>query len=492
MRKEALKRLLVPLFFLVVFLLPALFLHNAMLQVRSDLLQRAIGIGRYVIGICLWLTLAWFIIRVIDEIGWPLLFERRFARTVPRLLKDFVRLTVLMAATGAIITDVFEESLSGFLAASGVVGLVLGLALRSMIADFFSGIALNLERSFMIGDYIQLEKGERGEVIEINWRTTVLKNLSGNYLIVPNSKISTMQIENYSKPENTHWMTSDVTLDFDVPIPRAERILAAAAKQAQAAIGGSAAPLAWVRDITAQGVQYSVIYSVPGLLRRGASRAEVMRAIMHHLSMAGIRPIHPQYNVYTGELSLRQPPHQPGDVAALLQHVPLFTAFDATEIAALAGRMQARLFTPDEAIVKQGDGGTSMYIVAEGLVYVYVEREASADAIQVNQLIPGEFFGEISLLTGEPRTATVKAAVDSLVYEITKDDLELILEKRPEIAEHLTQVIARHRLHTAQVLQNLTVEQQEVEIQNFAAQLLHKMRDFFRAFRSATAAPHQP
>ena len=132
-----------------------------------------------------------------------------------------------------------------------------------------------------------------------------------------------------------------------------------------------------------------------------------------------------------------------------------------------------------------------MFIVAEGLVYVYVERADSGDAVQVNQLIPGEFFGEISLLTGELRTATVKAAVDSLVYEITKDDLELILDKRPEIAEHLTQVIARHRLRTVEALQNLTVEQQEVEIQHFAAQLLHKMRHFFEVFRGPTAPKNQ-
>jgi CRP-like cAMP-binding protein len=293
-----------------------------------------------------------------------------------------------------------------------------------------------------------------------------------------------MQVENYSKPENTHWMTNFITLDFAVPTQRAERILTAAARQAQATIGGSAAPVVLVREITEQGVQYSVSYAVPGWLRRGVSRAALMRNIMHHLLLAGIHPVHPQYEIYTGALAAPQPQPQQGDICTLLQHVTLFTAFDDPEISALARRMQAHLFPPDGVIVKQGESSTSMYIVAEGLVYIYVERTESGDDVQVNQLGPGEFFGEISLLTGEPRTATVKAAVDSLVYEINKDDLELILEKRPEMAENLTQVIARHRLHTEQVLQDLTVEQQEVEIQNFAAQLLEKMRHFFSVFRS--------
>jgi small-conductance mechanosensitive channel len=123
-----------------------------------------------------------------------------------------------------------------------------------MIADFFSGIELNLERSFTIGDHLKLETGEGGEVVEINWRTTVLKNFSGNYCIVPNSRISVMRLEHFSQPENTRWMWNYITLDFDVPIAPAERILAAAVTQVQTAIGGHGAPLARVREITEHGV----------------------------------------------------------------------------------------------------------------------------------------------------------------------------------------------------------------------------------------------
>jgi small-conductance mechanosensitive channel/CRP-like cAMP-binding protein len=492
MSMEALKRLMAPAFFLLVFLLPALYVDEAILQVSSHLLQRAIRIGHYAIGIGLWLTLAWLIIRVIEVMVWPLVIERRLGSTTPRLLKDFVRLLVIVVALAAIISEVFEASISGFLAASGVAGLVLGFALRSMIADFFSGIALNLERSFSIGDHIKLEAGVDGEVVEINWRTTVLRNLPGNHVIVPNSKISDMRIENFSRPENHHLMWSVITLDFDVPVQRAERILMAAATQAQVSIGGIGAPLARVRDITELGVEYLVVYSVPDWRRRERSRSEVTRHIMHHLSVAGIRPPNPKYDIYTGELSLHQLDHQHGDAHALLKHIPLFTLLDDSEVASVAMQMKTHLFSTGEVIVKQGDVGASMYIVAEGLLSVSVDRGESGDAIQVNQLIPGEFFGEISLFTGEPRTATVKAEVNALVYEITKDAMELILEKRPEIAEQLPQVIARHRLRTAEAMKTLTVEQQEVEIQHFAAQLLQKMRRFFSVFRGSVAAKDQP
>src|ERR1044072_1267552 len=116
MSKEALKRLGVPIFFLLAFLLPALVWDTLILQVSSDLIRRSIQIGRYVIGTCLWLTLAWFVIRCIDVIVWPVFIEKRLGYTIPQLLKDLVHLVIGMVAIGVIISVVFEKSVTGLLA----------------------------------------------------------------------------------------------------------------------------------------------------------------------------------------------------------------------------------------------------------------------------------------------------------------------------------------------------------------------------------------
>ena len=167
MRKETLKRLGVPVFFMLLFLIPALIWDTLILQVSSDLIRRSIWVGRYVIGTCLWLTLAWFVIRCLDVVVWPVFIEHRLGYAVPRLLKDFVRLVIVAIAIGVIISVVFEQSVTGFFAASGVVGLILGVALRDMIADFFSGIALNLERSFAVGDRVLIEGTDlTGDIVE--------------------------------------------------------------------------------------------------------------------------------------------------------------------------------------------------------------------------------------------------------------------------------------------------------------------------------------
>jgi hypothetical protein len=99
MKMETLKRLGVPAFFLLLFLIPALTLDTLILQVSSELIRRTSWIGRYVIGTGLWLTLAWLAVRVIDDIGWPLLFDQRSGYVIPRLFKDFVH-TVVFAVAG--------------------------------------------------------------------------------------------------------------------------------------------------------------------------------------------------------------------------------------------------------------------------------------------------------------------------------------------------------------------------------------------------------
>jgi len=483
MSTEILKRLGVPVFFILLFLIPALFWDTLILQVSSDLIRRTIMIGRYVIGTCLWLTLAWFVMRCIDFIVWPVLIEQRLGYAIPRLLKDFVRLLIVMVAIGVIISVVFEQSVTGLFAASGIIGLVLGVALRDMIADFFSGIALNLERSFAVGDRVQLEGTDlTGDIVEINWRATVIKNFTGNNLIIPNSRMARMRVENYHKPEKAHYNWHFLTLDFEVPIERAERVMLAALKEAVMPFGVTESPIARVRLPNDRGMEYIVVYQVLEYRFRGRMRAAVMRSIMKHFTIAGIRPVYPQRYIYTADMPLRQPEQRPNPYD-VLQHVTLFAVLDEAEKTALAVHMIPHLFTASDVIVEQGESGASMYIVAEGLLYVYIAQAESGNLLKVAEISPGQFFGEIALLTGEPRSSTVKAETDALVYEITKENMELLLDKRPEIAEHLTEIIAKHRLQDAEFMQHLPAEQQAVEVKNFAAQLMDKVRRFFNVFR---------
>ncbi len=485
MNAELVKRLGIPLFFLILFMLPAMFWDSFIYQVSSEFLQRAVWVSRYVIGICLWLAFAWFVIRIVDDIVWPIILERRLGRTIPRLLKDLVRFIVVIVAVGVIVSVVFEKSITGFLAASGVVGLVLGFALQNMIADFFSGIALNLEHSFAVGDRVKIEGSDlTGDVAEITWRTTIIHDFSGNSIIIPNSRMANMKVENFHKPVREHYNWHFITLDFDVPIERAERVILAGMKHGLAQFGVTAAPIARVRLPNERGMEYLMVYTVPEYRFRGRLRAAIIRSVMHHLKVAGIRPVYPKLNLYSADMPKLDPEQMP-DPYSLIKLVSMFTILDEQERVELAGRMTPQFFSAGDVIVEQGEPGASMYIVAEGLLYVYIAQADSDELLKVADFIPGQFMGEMALLTGEARSATVKAETDALVYEITKEDMESLLKRRPEIAEGLSEVMAQRLLEREEFIQNLPTEQQEAEVKNFASQLLAKMRGFFGVFRQA-------
>src|SRR5262249_4821873 len=126
--------------------------------------------------------------------------------------------------------------------------------------------------------------------------------------------------------------------------------------------------------------------------------------------------------------------------------VPLFEALEPQELAALADDMTERFFPSGDAVIRRGDSGESMFIVAEGTLDVYSRAGENSHEVLLGHLEPGEFFGEMSFLTGDPRPATVLAATDVVAYEITKQDLDPIVRGRPALAEVIGRVVAERHM----------------------------------------------
>lgn len=142
--------------------------------------------------------------------------------------------------------------------------------------------------------------------------------------------------------------------------------------------------------------------------------------------------------------------------------------------------MSERLFESGSTIVCADDAGDSMYVVFEWLPSVFVEVPAKPEAMNVGQVEPGEFFGETSLLTGAPVSASLSAATDCVDYEIAKDDLAAMLQERPELATTVSELVAKRQTANlkAQDRARLAAEQ-EAQIQTLASQILLKMQSFF-------------
>ncbi len=149
-------------------------------------------------------------------------------------------------------------------------------------------------------------------------------------------------------------------------------------------------------------------------------------------------------------------------------------------MASLAASMRQRHFQRGDTVIRQGDHGDSLFILAEGLTHVFLERGGDDGRVRVAQHIPGQTFGEMSLLTGEPRSATVIAATDLVAFEVSKEHVQDLLGRRPEIAEQMSAVAAERQLALREAAVPVAPSEQAAEKQHIGKQILEKMMQFFR------------
>ncbi|MEX3314218.1 mechanosensitive ion channel family protein [Sulfitobacter sp. PS-8MA] len=229
-----------------------------------------------------YLSSAWLASRVLALI----LDQAAGKRPYPRLLKDLITAAlfiIALAATGALYMG---QGAIGALAGSGIVLALLGFAIRNVVADTLSGIALAMEAPFRIGDWVDIDTLALAKVIEIGWRTTRLQTPDATYIILPNSQIARHRITNFSAPKREFRSQVNITLDHVLPIDKARAIMVAALAEAKL-IQQSPAPDVRVRSYEEAGICYTVRYWVPRFEQAVDCRDEVFRLIDEALRKAG-------------------------------------------------------------------------------------------------------------------------------------------------------------------------------------------------------------
>ncbi|PSM19351.1 mechanosensitive ion channel family protein [Nitratireductor sp. StC3] len=210
-------------------------------------------------------------------------------RRVPKLLVELVSVALFIAATVATIILVFGQSLSGALAGSGLVLAVLGFAIRNVLADVLSGIALGLEAPYRIGDWVEIDNAVRGRIVEIGWRTTRLLTRDDTYTILPNSRIARQRVTNYSAPRRHYRTHVQILLDHEVPVALARTILAQAAAK-PTIIQRTPEPDVRVVSYEAEGIRYAVRFWVPSFAEDIDCRDAVLSTIDVAVREYGLRP----------------------------------------------------------------------------------------------------------------------------------------------------------------------------------------------------------
>ena len=386
-----------------------------------------------ILKIAWWVLAGWFVVGVMRAV---IVFQR--SPREAKLVQDLLAGVIYLAALFAIVSYVLDLPIQGLLATSGVVAIILGLALQSTLGDVFSGIVLSFSRPYRPGDWISVEGGTDGRVIEMNWRATSILTARRDLAIVPNSTIAKSKIVNVSSPSGLHGTTVTVQLDAKTPPSRCSEILEHAIRNCRLIVA-TPAPTITVKAINATYIEFEIAFFVEELASTVKAQNELFDFIYRHLAAADIDLASPQ----NGPIADGDVRKSGTGIDRLLELVAIFATFTPEERSVIAAKLKEKSYDEGEILVAPGAVLQSLFIVGNG-VLSFTREEIEGD-IELLRLGPGDHFGEIGMLTGAGAVAKLSALIPTTVYELAKADLTPILEARPQVAQELCRALARRQ-----------------------------------------------
>ncbi|BAP57644.1 MscS Mechanosensitive ion channel [Thioploca ingrica] len=423
----------------------------------------------------LWWLIPAFLLNLASEsfIWTPI--EEKTGRLIPNIVRLFLAFIIYFLAVVGIIAFVYEQQLTSILATSGVIAMIIGLAIQINISNIFSGIAINIERPFRIGDWVKIGSYEEGEIVDITWRTTRIRNRADCILSIPNSIASESAILNFCYPDDTYWLWPTVYVHPMHPPARVKKILLDALLSAEKVLKDPE-PVVIFTGINEWAASYWIAFCADDYASKFTILEDVWTRVWFHLNRAGITPAVQRQEIHWFKGIKERGGEEATKPITLLQEIDIFKPFSEKAKFYLSERIGRQRFQAHETIVKQGDRGNSLFIIVEGVVSVQVLTEEGKNK-EVARLGAGNFFGEMALLTGEDRTATVVALVDTYLFELTKTDIKPLLEEQPEVSEMISKVLTQRQLSTISQIH----EQHDIEIETEAVykRFLNRIENFF-------------
>lgn len=378
-----------------------------------------------------WLLLILAAITAIVALGFNPWREDRVPDRFPAIVQDAIVIGLFLIVA----TIAFPERLA---MTSAVGAVVIGFALQDTLGNAFAGLAIQIEKPFRVGHWISVGAFE-GRVSEITWRATRLRTKSGNFVIVPNSVMSKEAIINYSEPASPTRLQVDVGVSYDAPPTKVKAVMLDAVRQAGLVLADPKPDVLLV-DFAASAITYRARFWVADFRQDSEAADQVRTAVYYAFKRHGLEIPYPIQVEYSREEQSIDTVAARSTRARALAEVPMFAGLSDEERALLAAACEERTYGAGERIVRQGDAGESMFVLIDGSARVFVEPDTEVAAIE-----RGGCFGEMSLLTGDPRTASVSARTDCVVLEISPDAFNQIAQLNPAALDRVTTLAAERR-----------------------------------------------
>ena len=388
--------------------------------------------------------LAYLLVRALNNFIFGLVFRFRKGFEAPTLVRNIFSIVAFTAIFLLIFSALFETvDLGALFTTSAIFGVILGLALQDTLGNFFAGISLQADRPFQVGDVITVgAQKHTGVVEEITWRAVKIRTFQNHVIEINNTSAAKEPIEVCPRDNLNARVIFFNTLYTDSPA-KTIHVVREAVREA-ANVSQMIAPVVRIRNLGDNGVDYEVKYWLEDYAKYNDTDALIRQRIWYAFRRAGLNFAYPTRTLHVERA--RKGGIQDGEGGTIVERlsaVDIFAPLSAEETSMLAQAAVSHIFAPDETVIRAGDPGSSMFVVHNGRVCVQINDKGKLRTVAT--LNEGDFFGEMALFTGEPRTANVVALEETEVLEIGHKAMKQVFETNPDLVESLSYVIVERR-----------------------------------------------
>lgn len=383
-------------------------------------------------------------------------------------LRKAIVMFIFVVAVVVGMQKIFSMNPWAVYAPTGAISLGIGIALKDAFGAFFAGLALS--RIVHIGDWINLGDRE-GQVTDINWARTVLRTLEGTHLFIPNSEFQKSIFCNYSYGDPRQRCRLEVGASYDAPPQKVKSVLLGCVQNVDGVLPFPP-PDAQLKAYADSSVNYALTFWVSDYSKHREITSEAATRIWYAFKREGIQIPYP---IRTVHLVQGAPETKPQEPESILSGIELFLMLSPGEKQMVLERLLRHVYLKGEVVVRENELGNSFFIVHKGRLEA-LKSNPDGSMSTIGELHSGQFFGELSLLTGEPRSATIRAVADSEVLRLEKSDFKEILEKYPQLSDKLAEAVSsRQAVLLEHASRKDPVPQARVEV----SAISRKIREFF-------------
>jgi small-conductance mechanosensitive channel len=450
-----------------------LLLGSAALFLRSDAAGDISHLARSGLDVAAALSASFFLFSLLDVLIIGECLIERGNRYIPDVVRHLLIGVEVVAAGVLVLWLIMGINLVALVALPTVAAAVVGVALKDTLARFFAGVELG--KVVKVGDWIATMDKE-GTVTHIGMEHIMLKTREQDAISLPNDSVIGAGVTNYSRPTSTHLCSVYVEAAYRTP----PELVCETLVQAAAAVPGvleEPRPYAMVTAFNESGIQYRVKFPIAEYAGYPVIESNVRTYVWHAFARRGIEIPFPQRVLHQPIEALAEATEKTIQrIAGRLSTIDFLAALNQKQVETLAREARMEMYLPGERVVRQGEPGQDLFVIVSGKADVRLEQGSLSSV--VTTLSAGQFFGEMSLLTGEPRSATVVAAEPLQVIAVGKEALIQVVHEDRRLVEQIGEVVARRHAATAAAKEQLSREAAALAASSQTRSLVERIQNF--------------